>query len=424
MKKLYIASGMLGFFPVIASAQQLDTGDTSWMLISTALVLFMTLPGLSLFYAGLVGRRNVLSVLMQCFSIACVMSVLWVICGYSLAFGNSVNGYIGDLSLVFLNGISFDSMSGTIPTTVFVMFQMTFAIITPALMVGAFAERMRFSSMLLFTSLWLILVYAPITHWVWGGGWLGDLGFRDFAGGAVVHLTAGSAGLIAAIVMGNRSGFPSNTLPPHNLTMTVTGACMLWVGWFGFNAGSAVGANGGAGMAMLVTHISASLASLTWMFIEWLKYGKPSVLGIVTGMVAGLATITPASGYVGPLGAIVIGISAGAGCFYATQFIKQTLKIDDSLDVFPVHGIGALIGLFLTAIFSSAQYGGVGLDEGGILSQFSIQVFGSIVTLVWCGGLSYILLKIINSIIPLRVSEDEESKGLDVVLHEEAGYNL
>tara|TARA_E500000331_G_scaffold138353_2_gene135272 strand:+ start:206193 stop:207467 length:1275 start_codon:yes stop_codon:yes gene_type:complete len=424
MKKILFVPIILGLFPILGSAQDLDTGDTSWMLISTALVLFMTLPGLSLFYAGLVGRRNVLSVLMQCFSIACLMSILWVICGYSLAFGNSVNGYIGDLSLVFLNGISFDSTSGTIPTTVFVMFQMTFAIITPALMVGAFAERMRFSSMLLFTSLWLILVYAPITHWVWGGGWLGDLGFRDFAGGAVVHLTAGSAGLIAAIVMGNRSGFPSNTLPPHNLTMTVTGACMLWVGWFGFNAGSAVGANGGAGMAMLVTHISASLASLTWMFIEWLKYGKPSVLGIVTGMVAGLATITPASGYVGPLGAIVIGISAGAGCFYATQFIKQTLKIDDSLDVFPVHGIGALIGLLLTAIFSSAQYGGVGLDEGGIFSQFSIQVFGSIVTLVWCGALSYILLKIVNSIIPLRVSEDEESKGLDVVLHEEAGYNL
>ena len=394
MKKILFVPIILGLFPILGSAQDLDTGDTSWMLISTALVLFMTLPGLSLFYAGLVGRRNVLSVLMQCFSIACLMSILWVICGYSLAFGNSVNGYIGDLSLVFLNGISFDSTSGTIPTTVFVMFQMTFAIITPALMVGAFAERMRFSSMLLFTSLWLILVYAPITHWVWGGGWLGDLGFRDFAGGAVVHLTAGSAGLIAAIVMGNRSGFPSNTLPPHNLTMTVTGACMLWVGWFGFNAGSAVGANGGAGMAMLVTHISASLASLTWMFIEWLKYGKPSVLGIVTGMVAGLATITPASGYVGPLGAIVIGISAGAGCFYATQFIKQTLKIDDSLDVFPVHGIGALIGLLLTAIFSSAQYGGVGLDEGGIFSQFSIQVFGSIVTLVWCGALSYILLKI------------------------------
>tara|TARA_B100001250_G_scaffold298520_1_gene260085 strand:+ start:74323 stop:75597 length:1275 start_codon:yes stop_codon:yes gene_type:complete len=424
MKKIFFISAILGLFPVIASAQQLDTGDTAWMLISTALVLFMTLPGLSLFYAGLVGRRNVLSVLMQCFSIACVMSVLWVICGYSLAFGNSVNGYIGDLSLVFLNGISFDTMSGTIPTTVFVMFQMTFAIITPALIVGAFAERMRFSSMLLFTSLWLIIVYAPVAHWVWGGGWLGELGFRDFAGGAVVHLTAGSAAIVAAIVMGNRSGFPSNTLPPHNLTMTVTGACMLWVGWFGFNAGSAVGANGGAGMAMLVTHISASLASLTWMFIEWLKYGKPSVLGIVTGMVAGLATITPASGYVGPVGAIVIGISAGAGCFYATQFIKQTLKIDDSLDVFPVHGIGALIGLLLTAIFSSVKYGGVGLDEGSIFSQFSIQVFGSIVTLVWCGALSYILLKIINSIIPLRVSEDEESKGLDVVLHEEAGYNL
>ena len=398
------------------------------MLTSTALVLFMTLPGLALFYAGLVQRRNALSVLMQCFAIACVMSILWVVCGYSLAFGeSSMGGLIGSFSVAWLSGITFDTPSSVlpnIPESVFVMFQMTFAIITPALIVGAFAERMRFSAMLLFTSLWLLVVYAPVAHWIWGGGWLSAMGFRDFAGGAVVHVTAGSAALVAALVMGNRRGFPDTLMPPHNLTMSVTGACMLWVGWFGFNAGSAGAANGSAGMAMLVTHLSAACAALTWMGAEWVKFGKPSVLGIVTGMVAGLATITPASGFVGPIGGLIIGVAAGGGCFVATQFMKRVLKIDDSLDVFPVHGVGGIIGLLLTAVFSAAAFGGVGLDEGGIGGQFMTQVIGIVATLAWCGGATFVLLKVIDMIVPLRVSADEETEGLDLVLHEESGYNL
>ncbi len=398
------------------------------MLTSTALVLFMTLPGLALFYAGLVQRRNALSVLMQCFAIACVMSILWVVCGYSLAFGeSSMGGLIGSFSVAWLSGITFDTPSSVlpnIPESVFVMFQMTFAIITPALIVGAFAERMRFSAMLLFTSLWLLVVYAPVAHWIWGGGWLSEMGFRDFAGGAVVHVTAGSAALVAALVMGNRRGFPDTLMPPHNLTMSVTGACMLWVGWFGFNAGSAGAANGSAGMAMLVTHLSAACAALTWMGAEWVKFGKPSVLGIVTGMVAGLATITPASGFVGPIGGLIIGVAAGGGCFVATQFMKRVLKIDDSLDVFPVHGVGGIIGLLLTAVFSAAAFGGVGLDEGGIGGQFMTQVIGIVATLAWCGGATFVLLKVIDMIVPLRVSAEEEIEGLDLVLHEESGYNL
>ena len=415
-------------WPAIAFGQTIDSGDTAWMLTSTALVLFMTLRGLALFYAGLVRRRNALSVLMQCFAIACVMSVLWVVCGYSMAFGeSSMGGLVGSLSLTWLSNVGFDTPSSVlpnIPESVFVMFQMTFAIITPALIVGAFAERMRFSAMLMFTSLWLLLVYAPVAHWVWGGGWLGAMGFRDFAGGAVVHVTAGGAALVAALVMGNRRGFPDTPMPPHNLTMTVTGACMLWVGWFGFNAGSAGAANGAAGMAMLVTHISASVGSLTWMACEWVKFGKPSVLGIVTGMVAGLATITPASGYVGPLGGLIIGVAAGGGCFMATQFMKRVMKIDDSLDVFPVHGVGGMIGLLLTAIFSAASWGGVGLDDGGMGGQFMTQLIGIVATLAWCGVGSFALLKVIDMIVPLRVSAEEETEGLDLVLHEESGYNL
>jgi Amt family ammonium transporter len=415
-------------WPAIASSQTIDSGDTAWMLTSTALVLFMTLPGLALFYAGLVRRRNVLSVLMQCFAIACVMSVLWVVCGYSLAFGESTaGGLVGGLSLAWLNGISFDTPSNilpTIPSTVFVMFQMTFAIITPALIVGAFAERMRFSAMLLFTSLWMLIVYAPVAHWVWGGGWLAAMGFRDFAGGAVVHVTAGGAAIVAALVLGNRKGFPETAMPPHNLTMTVTGACMLWVGWFGFNAGSAGAANGAAGMAMLVTHISAAVGSITWMSAEWIKFGKPSVLGIVTGMVAGLATITPASGFVGPMGAIVLGVAGGAGCFFATQFIKRSLKIDDSLDVFPVHGVGGMIGLLLTSVFSAVSWGGVGLDEGGMSGLFVTQLIGILATLTWCVVASYVLLRVIDIVLPLRVSVEEEEEGLDLVLHEESGYTL
>jgi ammonium transporter, Amt family len=315
-----------------AFADDLNAANTSWILTSTALVLFMTIPGLSLFYGGLVRSKNVLSVLMQCFAITCLASIIWFAFGYSLAFGNggSMNAYIGNLDNIFLANLTEDSMTGDIPESVFAMFQMTFAIITPALIVGAFAERMRFSAMLLFSGLWLVLVYAPITHWVWGGGWLGEMGLLDFAGGTVVHITAGVGALVAALVLGNRKGFPTKAMPPHNLTMTVTGAGMLWVGWFGFNGGSALAANGDAGMAMLVTHISAAAGSLAWMMMEWTKHGKPSVLGIVTGMVAGLGTITPASGFVGPGGALVIGFSAGIICYYATQAIKQRFKIDDA----------------------------------------------------------------------------------------------
>ena len=412
--------------PAVAGAQALDSGDTAWMLTSTALVLFMTLPGLALFYAGLVRHRNVLSVVMQCFAIACMVTVIWVICGYSLTFGSSaLSGLVGDLSKVWLNGVGIDAMAGSYPETVFVMFQLTFAIITPALIVGAFAERMRFTAMLLFTGLWVLVVYFPVAHWVWGGGWLGALGFRDFAGGAVVHVTAGTAALVAALVMGKRQGFPSTPMPPHNLPMTVTGACMLWVGWFGFNAGSALAADGAAGMAMLVTHISAAVGSLTWMAAEWIKFRKPSVLGIVTGMVAGLATITPASGFVGPLGALVIGFAGGLGCFLATQFMKRTLNVDDSLDVFPVHAVGGMIGLLLTAPFSAASLGGLGLADGvTIAGQLGTQVVGILATLAWCAVASVVLLKLIGSFTPLRVSPEEENEGLDLVLHEERGYNL
>jgi Amt family ammonium transporter len=416
--------------PSLSAAENLDSGDTAWMLTSTALVLFMTLPGLALFYSGLVRARNVLSVLMQCFAIACMASVVWVLIGYSLfaTDGGSANGWIGGMSKVFLAGVGVDSMTGTMPETVFVMFQMTFAIITPALIVGGFAERMRFSAMFLFSFLWLLIVYIPVAHWVWGGGWLADLGFMDFAGGAVVHINAGVAALVAALVMGNRKGFPTTPMPPHNLPMTVMGACMLWVGWFGFNAGSALAANGSAGMAMLVTHVGAAAGSLGWMLREWVRFGKPSVLGIVTGMVAGLGTITPASGYVGPGGALVIGFAAGLVCFSATQIIKQKLKIDDSLDVFPVHGVGGFLGILVTAVFASAELGvfsGQGLAEGvTITSQLGVQALGAAATAVWCGVLTWVILKLVDAVTGLRVSADEENEGLDIVLHDEQGYNL
>jgi Amt family ammonium transporter len=416
--------------PSLSAAENLDSGDTAWMLTSTALVLFMTLPGLALFYSGLVRARNVLSVLMQCFAIACMASVVWVLIGYSLfaTDGGSANGWIGGMSKVFLAGVGVDSMTGTMPETVFVMFQMTFAIITPALIVGGFAERMRFSAMFLFSFLWLLIVYIPVAHWVWGGGWLAELGFMDFAGGAVVHINAGVSALVAALVMGNRKGFPTTPMPPHNLPMTVMGACMLWVGWFGFNAGSALAANGSAGMAMLVTHVGAAAGSLGWMLREWVRFGKPSVLGIVTGMVAGLGTITPASGYVGPGGALVIGFAAGLVCFSATQMIKQKLKIDDSLDVFPVHGVGGLLGILVTAVFASAELGvfsGQGLAEGvTITSQLGVQALGAAATVVWCGVLTWVILKLVDAVTGLRVSTDEENEGLDIVLHDEQGYNL
>jgi Amt family ammonium transporter len=426
MIKKRIAALVLPFasvLPAVAGAQTADTGDTAWILTSTALVLFMTLPGLALFYGGLVRSRNVLSVLMQCFAICCAVTLLWVAVGYSLAFSDpAIEGFIGGLSKAFLSGVGVDSVNGTIPETVWIMFQMTFAIITPALIIGAFAERMRFAAMLWFSILWTLVVYVPVTFWVWGGGWLSAMGFRDFAGGAVVHVNAGIAALVAALVLGNRSGFPETAMPPHNLTMTVTGASMLWVGWFGFNAGSAVAANGSAGMAMLVTHISAAAGSLSWMTIEWLKFRKPSVLGIVTGMVAGLGTITPASGYVGPMGALCIGLIAGVVCFYATQFIKRKLHIDDSLDVFPVHGVGGFTGLLLTAIFS-ATAGGLGLDEGvTIAGQLGVQAVGAVATALWCGIATFLLLKLVGVFTVLRATREEETEGLDVALHEERGY--
>jgi len=412
--------------PGIANADELNQANTAWVLTSTVLVLFMTLPGLSLFYAGLVRSKNVLSVLMQCFAITCVVSIIWLAGVYSFIFadGGELQAFIGGTSKMFMLDLGTDSLTGDIPETVFFMFQMTFAIITPALIVGAFAERMKFSAMLCFSTLWLIFVYAPICHWVWGGGWLADLGVMDFAGGIVIHVNAGVAALVTALVIGKRRGFPEVAMPPHNMPMVVTGAGMLWVGWFGFNAGSALTSDGSAGMAMLVTHIGAAAGSLTWMFIEWVKFGKPSVLGIVTGMVAGLGTITPASGFVGPIGALAIGITAGIVCFYATQCIKRVLKIDDSLDVFPVHGIGGITGSLLTGVFAASSLGGLGLPEGvSIMDQVGVQAIAIMATIIWCAVISYILLKIIDKTMGLRVSEDEEVAGLDIVLHEESGYN-
>ena len=430
-RKICVAlSTLLLLLPIQAFAEELNGANTSWILTSTALVLFMTIPGLSLFYGGLVRSKNALSVLMQCFSITCLASIIWFAFGYSLAFGNggSLNSYIGDLSNFFMGNITEESMTGDIPESVFALFQMTFAIITPALIVGAFAERMRFSAMLFFSALWLIVVYAPITHWVWGGGWLGEMGLLDFAGGTVVHITAGVGALVAALVLGNRKGFPQQAMPPHNLTMTVTGAGMLWVGWFGFNGGSALAANGDAGMAMLVTHISAASGSLAWMMMEWTKHGKPSVLGIVTGMVAGLGTITPASGFVGPAGALVIGLSAGVICYYATQAIKQRFHIDDSLDVFPVHGVGGMLGTLLAGIFASDQLGvfsGQGYNEGmNMASQVSVQITGIIATFAYTAVITYLLLKLIDNLLVLRIDEEDEIRGLDLVEHDERGYDL
>ena len=413
-----------------AVADELNAANTAWILTSTALVLLMTIPGLSLFYGGLVRSRNVLSVLMQCFSITCMASLIWLIAGYSLAFGDggSANAVIGNLDNLLMGKIAEDSMAGDIPESVFAMFQMTFAIITPALIVGAFAERMRFSSMMLFSTLWLLAVYVPITHWVWGGGWLGEMGLLDFAGGTVVHITAGVGALVAALVIGNRRGFPNQAMPPHNLTMTVTGAGMLWVGWFGFNAGSALAANGDAGMAMLATHISASAGAMAWMMMEWLKFGKPSVLGAVTGMVAGLGTITPASGFVGPGGALIIGLSAGVVCYYATQAIKQRFKIDDSLDVFPVHGVGGILGTFFAGVFASDQLGlfsGQGYAEGmNMASQVSVQLIGIGSTFVYTATVTWALLKLVDYMLGLRIDAEEETNGLDLVEHNERGYDL
>ncbi len=409
----------------LADAGELNTGNSAWVLTSTALVLFMTLPGLALFYGGLVRSKNVLSVMMQCSAITCLVTLLWLAVGYSLAFDGD-GAWIGGLGKVFFSGVLEDSMSGDIPESTFAMFQLTFAIITPALIVGGFAERMRFSAVLMFSAIWLLAVYVPVTHWVWGGGWLQQLGLMDFAGGTVVHITAGVAAIVAAMVLGNRNGFPTTAMPPHNMTMTVMGAAMLWVGWFGFNGGSALAANGDAGMAMLVTHISAAAGAFTWMICEWVRFEKPSALGIVTGMVAGLGTITPASGFVGPAGALVIGILAGLICFFATMYVKRTLKIDDSLDVFPVHGVGGILGTVLVGVFASSQLGvfsGQGL-EAGIGGQLSIQLIGVASVLVYTAIVTFVILKLVGLIVPLRVSAEDEMEGLDLAMHNERGYDL
>jgi len=405
------------------NADELSAGDTAWMLTATALVLFMTIPGLSLFYAGMVRSKNVLSVLMQCFAITGLISILWAVYGYSVAFGGE-GAFWGGLDKLFLTGVNVKSLSGTIPETVFMTFQMTFAIITPALIVGAFAERMKFSAMLWFTGLWFTLVYAPICHWVWGdGGWLGELGVIDFAGGTVVHINAGIAGLVASLMIGKRAGYQRIAMPPNNLGYTIVGAGMLWVGWFGFNAGSQLAADGVAGMAMAVTQIATAAAALGWMFSEWLSHGKPSVLGIASGAVAGLVAITPASGSVGPMGAIMIGIAAGVASYFAATKLKNLLGYDDSLDVFGVHAVGGIIGALLTGVFSAATFGGAGID-GSIGNQVTVQAIGIVVTIAYTGFLSWIILKTVDAVIGLRVSEEEESEGLDIALHQESGYNL
>ena len=412
--------------PALAETGAIDGANTAWILTSTALVLFMTLPGLALFYGGLVRAQNVLSVLMHCFTIACVASVLWLVVVYSLAFGDggAANRWIGGLGKAFFAGVGWQGVSGDIPESVFFMFQMTFAIITPALIVGAYPERVKFSAVMLFSGAWLILVYAPVTHWVWGGGWLAELGVMDFAGGIVVHATAGISALVFAVVLGARSGFPRELHPPHNPGMTMAGAAMLWVGWFGFNAGSALAADGNAGMAMVVTHVSAAAASLTWMAIEWIKYGKPSLVGTVTGTIAGLATITPASGFVGPLGGLVYGIAAGGICFVAVQAIKQRFEIDDSLDVFAVHGVGGVLGTLLTAVFALPALGGLGLPEGAtVFSQLGVQALGAGAALLWAGVASFVILKIILAWTGLRAEAEQETEGLDVTVHGEHAYD-
>lgn len=403
-----------------------DSGDTAWILTSTALVLFMTLPGLALFYGGLVQSKNILSVLMQCIAIACMASVLWIVAGYSLAFSEGT-ALVGGLSKAFLAGVTREGVAdGTkIPESLFIMFQMTFAIITPALIVGAYVERIKFSAVLLFSGLWLLAVYAPVTHWVWGGGWLAEMGALDFAGGIVVHVTAGVSAAVVVWQLGARPGFPDQVRPPHAPWLVMVGASMLWVGWFGFNAGSALSAGTDAAMAMLVTHLSAAVASLVWMVIEWVKFGKPSLVGLVTGTIAGLATITPASGFVGPAGGVCLGLAGGLLCYVAVDFVKRTCKLDDSLDVLAVHGVGGATGTLLAAVFASASLGGVGLGEGVTMgSQFGVQFIGVVATIVWSAVVSLIIIKITQAVCGLRVTDDQTIEGLDFASHGEKGYHL
>ena len=429
LKSKTILVGLAGAFavtlPRAAWAQdELSSGDTAWMLTSAVLVLFMTIPGLSLFYAGLVRAKNVLSVMMQCFVITCLVTLIWTVYGYGLAFGDGggLNAFVG-VGYFFLSGVGVDTVSGTIPESVFQMFQLTFAIITPALIVGAFAERMKFSAMLLFMALWVTVVYAPVAHWVWGGGWLGEMGVLDFAGGTVVHINAGVAALVLCIVLGKRQGYPTTPMAPNSLVLTVVGASMLWVGWFGFNAGSQLAADGVAGMAMTVTHIATATAALAWMTTEWMIHGKPSVLGIATGAVAGLVAITPASGFVGPVGALAIGLASGVICYWAASSLKRKMGYDDSLDVFGVHGVGGFIGAILTGIFAAEAFGGSGLDNG-IGSQLGLQFIGAAATIAYSGVLTFILAKALDATMGLRVTAEEESEGLDLALHDERGFSL
>lgn len=433
LKKLMLAP-LFALLPAVARAQDaaevatIDTGDTAWMIVACALVLFMTLPGLALFYGGLVRAKNVLSVLMQCMVMAGVMSLLWMIFGYSLAFSEGpggLNKFIGGLDFALLNHLTVDTVNGTIPEAVFIMFQMTFIIITPALIVGAFAERMKFSAMLLFLVIWTIFSYLPVCHMAWGGGLFHDWGVLDFAGGTVVHINAGIAGLVSCIMLGKRTGYPTEPIKPHNLPLTVVGGSMLWVGWFGFNGGSELAADGVAGMAVLVTHLCTATAALTWMFIEWIKHGKPSALGIITGAVAGLVAITPASGTAGPLGALLLGFCSGAICFYFSTVIKHKFGYDDSLDVFGVHGIGGIVGAVLTGLCAASFMGGIGLDEGvSVGGQIWAQTLSVIVTIIWSGVVSIVTLKVLDIVIGLRVTQDVEHAGLDLNLHDEQGYEI
>jgi len=403
----------------------MNEANTAWILISTALVLFMTLPGLALFYAGLVGSKNTLSALAQCFVIACLASLIWFVAGYSLAF-NGDGMYFGNLDKMFLSGINWESLTGDIPESLFVMFQMTFAIITPALIVGAYVERIKFSAVILITALWLIFVYSPVTHWVWGGGWLGVMGIMDFAGGIVVHTTAGISALVIAYFLGSRHGFPKSVKPPHSPVIAMIGACMLWVGWFGFNAGSALGANQDAAMAMLVTHISAASATITWMLIDWYKNGKPGLVGMITGMVAGLATVTPASGFIGPLGGLILGVSSGVICYWFVGLVKNAIKIDDSLDVFAVHGVGGILGTLMCGLLATDMFNGHGLPEGtSAFAQFKVQLIGVVSVSLYTLLVTSIIVIITKNLIGLRVSEQEEkSDGLDIGSHGESSYHL
>ena len=406
-----------------ANTAAIDSGDTAWILTATALVLMMTLPGLALFYAGLVQAKNVVSVLMHHFALACLLSVLWVVAGYSLAFSGD-GAWVGDLGNLFVSGLGFDNVSGSIPESVFAAFQMTFAIITPALIIGAYVERMKFAAILWFSALWLLVVYAPVTHWVWGGGIMAAWGVMDFAGGIVVHATAGSAALVCALVVGKRRNFPQSLHPPHSPILTMIGASMLWIGWFGFNGGSALAAGNGAGMALLVTHIAAATAALVWMFIEWLRFGRPSLVGIVTGMVAGLATVTPASGFIGVPGGLILGLAGGVACYSAVDILRVRMKIDDSLDVFAVHGVGGILGSLLVAWLALPAFGGLGLADGiSATSQFGVQLLSVAITIGWTVIASYVILRVISVVIGLRVDQQDEIEGLDLSQHGERGYH-